>query len=88
MRDKPKDDLHYGNGKNNGKNESAENPAAPEHAAPTPPAGSEDYRVKDQFRDIENIPSMTRDAPRTARSAVPGGGLSDNARPGRSIRRE
>jgi uncharacterized protein involved in exopolysaccharide biosynthesis len=47
------------------------------------------YRVKDQFSDLNTIPpTLTRERIRPSKASMPGAGLSESARPGRTIRRE
>lgn len=47
------------------------------------------FRIKDQFSDLNNIPpALARDAVRPSKAAIPGSGLAETARPGRTIRRE
>ena len=60
-------------------------------ADPVPPRFGEEpsLRIKDQFSGLNTIPlTLTRDTSRPSKASVPGAGLSETARPGRSIRRE
>jgi Mrp family chromosome partitioning ATPase/uncharacterized protein involved in exopolysaccharide biosynthesis len=73
---------------------SAEQPAnisEPKEPALVPPRFAEEpsFRIKDQFSDLNTIPpTLARDTARPSKAAIPGAGLSETARPGRSIRRE
>ena len=47
------------------------------------------FRIKDQFSDLNTIPpTLTRDTVRSSKAPGPGSGLSETARPGRTIRKE
>lgn len=109
MRDKPKDDLHFGKPADE-QPETA--PVAEETPAETEPVAQETpefpeerpaeepdpglpnketpFRIKDQFSDLNTIPpTLSRDSIRPpSKASMPGAGLSEAARPGRTIRRE
>lgn len=76
-------------------NRPSETPASPKdktsNAPKEPPHYSQDepFRVKDQFGTLDSAPEMpARDPVRPSKAAVPGAGLAESARPGRSIRKE
>lgn len=93
MRDKPDEDIRFGK-------PAEEEPAitpVPENISPEankePVLSRSDeevpFRVKDQFKDINTIqPALTRDTARPSKAPVPGSGLAETARPGRTIRKE
>ncbi|MGE4489539.1 MAG: GumC family protein [Kiritimatiellales bacterium] len=57
-----------------------------EDAAPGE-SGQTSFRIKDQFSDLNTIsPLMAHEPIRPSKAPVPGSGLSESARPGRSIR--
>ncbi|MCC7299688.1 MAG: hypothetical protein IT583_01255 [Verrucomicrobia bacterium] len=93
MRDKPSDDLHF--------RKPADvlpadgQPSEQPEPEKTPPAETSryveepSYRVKEQFSDLTNIPpTLSRESTRPSKASMPGAGLSESARPGRTIRRE
>jgi Mrp family chromosome partitioning ATPase/uncharacterized protein involved in exopolysaccharide biosynthesis len=66
--------------------EISDNPADP---APARFGDEPSLRIKDQFSGLNTIPqTLTRDASRPSKASIPGAGLAETARPGRSIRRE
>lgn len=69
---------------------SGEEPAAEESAPVQPRFGEEaPFRIKDQFSNLDTIPpTLSRDSSRPSKASMPGTGLPDAARPGRTIRRE
>jgi len=60
-----------------------EEPVLPQFGEETP------FRIKDQFSHLDSIPpTLARDAARSSKAPVPGSGLAESARPGRTIRKE
>ncbi|NOU36488.1 MAG: hypothetical protein HOO88_06935 [Kiritimatiellaceae bacterium] len=97
MRDKPNDDLPFGKPADKETEiipELKETPAeeiSMRTSAPVPPRFNEEtpFRIKDQFSDLNTIPpTLARDAARPSKAQIPGTGLAETARPGRTIRRE
>ncbi|HPR82784.1 MAG TPA: hypothetical protein PLD51_02910 [Pontiellaceae bacterium] len=57
---------------------------------PAPRFGEEPpFRIKDQFSDLSDIPpTLSRDTVRPSKASIPGAGMAETARPGRTIRKE
>ncbi|MFA6173621.1 MAG: hypothetical protein WC701_08015 [Kiritimatiellales bacterium] len=92
MRDKPNDDLRFGKP---AEEKTIITPVAEktpeEKEKPVPPQLDEDvpFRIKDQFNGLDTIPpTLARDTARPSKAQGPGSGLSENARPGHTIRKE
>lgn len=65
-------------------------PPEEEKKEPAPRFGEEPpFRIKDQFSDLNKIPpTLARDTARPSKAPVPGAGMAETARPGRTIRKE
>lgn len=94
MRDKPNDDLQFGKPADEPpeiKPVPENTPAEETPVMPDQPRFAEEpsFRIKDQFNDLNTIsPTLSREAARPSKAQMPGAGLSESARPGRTIRKE